>query len=225
MPPKPSPTATYRNRPRPDLAEALAVGGLLAFALTVGLEHVLEPALNPLRHQVSEYANSPSGAVMVLGFALWAISLSATAFLVGRRWRDLPLSLALALAGLGIAIAALFATETVAGELPPGAALTTTGKLHDLGSGLAALALIGGALIVAFRARAPVPLRKATLWLLPASLILSLALLLTDPSVGGLRQRLLLLVGCVWQLMLLSALPDTATGRSRSSGATAGTVR
>lgn len=225
MPPKPSLTTTYRNRPWPNLAEVLAFGGLLAFAFMVGLEHILEPSLDPLRHQASEYANSPGGALMVLGFGLWAISLSATALLVERRCGDRLLSLALALAALGIAIAAVFATETVAGELPPGAELTTNGKLHDLGSGLATLALIGGACIVGLRARTPPPLRKATLGLLLAGLVLSLALLLIGPSVGGLRQRLLLLAGCAWQLMLLSALTDTATRRSGSSGATAGTVR
>lgn len=224
MPPKPSPTATYRNRPRPGLAEAVAFGCLLAFVLTVGLEHLLEPSLDPLRHQVSEYANSPSGALMVLGFVLWAASLAATALLVERRWRDRLLAVALSLAALGIAIAAAFATETVGGELPPGAELTTTGKLHDLGSGLASLALIGAAIIVGLRRSAPLPLRKATIWLLLASLILSLALLLIGPSVGGLRQRLLLLVGCAWQLLLLDAL-RVAGPAGAGSISTAGTVR
>jgi hypothetical protein len=196
----------------------------LAFVLTVGLEHLLEPSLDPLRHQVSEYANSPSGGLMVLGFVLWAASLAATAQLVKRRWRDLLLALALSLAALGIAIAAAFATETVGGELSHGAELTTTGKLHNLGSGLTSLALIAAAVIVGLRRSAPLPLRKATTGLLLACLVFNLALLLIGPSVGGLRQRLLLLAGCAWQLLLLYALRGAGPARAGSTS-TAGTVR
>jgi hypothetical protein len=225
MPPRSSPTAAYRNRPESRLVELVAIGGLLGFALVLLLEHLLEPSLSPSRHQVSEYANAPSGALMVLGFALWAASLFATAMLVERRWKDWLLASTLALAGLGIAIVAVFATETNGGELPPGADLTLTGKLHDLGSGLASLALTGGAVVIALRARVPPSLRKITVWLLLGSLILGLALLAIGPSVGGLRQRLLLLAGCGWQLLLLRALADSVGDESGGSAATAGTVR
>ena len=224
MLPKPSPTAAYRNGAKPNPAEAVAFGCLFAFALILGLEHLLEPSLEPLRHQVSEYANSPSGALMEFGFALWAASLAATALLVERRLRDRLLTAALSLAALGIAIAAAFATETVAGELPPGTELTATGRLHDLGSGLASLALVGGAIVVGIRRKTPLPLRRTTISLLIAALIISLALLVIGPSVGGLRQRLLLLIGCAWQLLLLNALRSESPAGGGSSS-TAETVR
>jgi hypothetical protein len=54
---------------------------------------------------------------------------------------------ALALAATGMLITAAFATQTIAGQLPPGASLTLSGRLHDIGSGLTTVALLGAALL------------------------------------------------------------------------------
>lgn len=185
--------------------DLVAAGGLGAFIGIVVLEHFLEPSLNPLRHQVSEYANSPTGLLMVLGFVAWAISLIATSLLAKLQWEDRLVAALLAAAALGMVIVSVFPTETSAGDLPPGTHLTTAGKLHNLGSGLTSLALFGSALAIAFRADSEVQLRWIAIGLVLAGLVLSALLLLIGPSVGGLRQRLLLTIGCGWQLVLLHA--------------------
>jgi hypothetical protein len=144
---------------------------------------------------------------MTIGFVAWAMSLLATSLLAEYRWGSRLLAALFAIAALGIVLVALFPTQTVAGELPAGAQLTSAGKLHDLGSGLTSLALFLSALAVALSGGSERRLRRVALGLVLTSLILSVALLLTGPSVGGLRQRLLLLIGCGWQLLLLRTLP------------------
>lgn len=46
----------------------------------------------------------------------------------------------------------------------------------------------------------------------------SAVLLAVGPAVGGIRQRLVILVGCLWQLLLLDALRRIAPWRRRSGG-------
>lgn len=190
-----------------------ALTGLLLFVLIVGVEHLLNPSLNPLEHQVSEYVHTDSGALMVIGFAAWAISLAATGLLSGRFGEHLPAAL-FALAALGMTLVALFPTQTSAGELPPGRTLTLTGHLHDLGSGLTTVALLGTAVwsFAAGNRKRSVQLASAILIL--SALAISVALLIVGPSVGGLRQRLLLLIGCVWQFVFLRSI--SLEGESRA---------
>jgi xanthine/uracil permease len=184
----------------------LALGALLAFLVILVLEHFLVSSLSPLDHRVSEYANASGGALMVAGFALWALSLFATSHLVWQRWRPALLTSLLVLGGLGMVLVAVFPTETSAGELPPGSRLTTTGKLHDLGSGLTSLALIAAAVGSAFDSRHSPRFRRRVAVLIGVTVTTSLVLLLIGPEVGGLRQRVLLLSGCCWQFLLLQEL-------------------
>jgi Protein of unknown function (DUF998) len=208
VPPTESATSKYRKRISSRLVKSVALIGLYGFAALVVIEHLLNLSLDPLRHQVSEYANSPSGDLMAFGFLLWASSLVATAFLVEHGRRDHLLAALLAVGALGLVLVALFPTETSGGELPAGAQLTSVGKLHDLGSGLTSLTLFLSALAVAAGGGSDRRFRRITLALVLTSLALSVVLLLIGPSVGGLRQRLLLLIGCGWQLLLLQTLPN-----------------
>ena len=181
-----------------------ALGGLAVFFAILVAEHLLNPSLDPLQHQVSEYARTDSGALMMAGFAAWSLSLAATAVLAG--WRgDRPLATLLVSAAAGMLMTALFPTQTSAGELPAGNSLTLTGHLHDLGSGLTTVTLLGAAAWTSTRASRA--LRFASAALLLGALVVSVALLTVGPSVGGLRQRLLLLFGCAWQLAFLLSIP------------------
>jgi hypothetical protein len=202
-------------RPRPSRLRAarVAIAGLIAFVAIAAAEHVLEPQLAPSRHQISEYANSDTGALMVAGLLAWGVSLFATACVV---WRDrggrpgaaghVVLAALLVVAGTGIVLTAAFATQTSAGALPPGTRMTTSGRIHDLASGAATLALLGGVVtsIVALRMRARFSAFAA--WLLVLSLAAAAILLAVGDPVDGVRQRLLVVVGCIWQGTLVLAL-------------------
>lgn len=182
---------------------ATVIGSLLGFVLLVALEHVLESQLNPLRHEVSEYARTGTAPVMIAAFALWAVSLAGTAALCIPEQKMIAGGFTLAAAGM--VIVACFHTQTSAGMLPPGAHLTAVGRLHDIGSGLTtgALALTAAGSTLRFRA---LTYRTATAVILAFALTANLALLAVGPSVGGLRQRVLVLAACVWQLLLIRRL-------------------
>jgi hypothetical protein len=179
----------------------VALAGLSVFAAALVAEHAMTPHLDPARHQISEYANARAGVVMVAGFAAWGISLAATAVVVwGPRERRV-VALLLIAAALGIAVVASFRTQTSAGLLPPGTVRTTEGRLHDLGSGLATLALLGAA--IASMAGSPRVFRRQTAAIVVAAIVTNGVLLVVGRDVGGLRQRLLILCACIWQILLL----------------------
>jgi hypothetical protein len=196
------PTSSRRTQ----LTYLLGLSGLAGFVACVALEHMLEPALDPLEHQISEYVHTPSGPVMIAGFLLWAASLGASAVFAWSAWRSRSLAASLALGSLGLVLSACFATQTSAGALPPGETLSTEGELHNLGSGLASLALLFGATVSAATAKAPRWFQFAAGLLIAVALVGSVALLAIGPSVGGLRQRLVVAAGCLWQLLLLRTL-------------------
>lgn len=115
-------------------------------------------------------------------------------------------------------LTACFATQTSAGRLPPGITLSTQGRLHDIGSGLTSIALLAAVLL---SLRSPLArLQRSTLALLALTLPADAVLLAVGSEVSGWRQRLLVLAGCLWQLMLLAATrpprgvasPDDALG-------------
>jgi Protein of unknown function (DUF998) len=180
------------------------VGGLALFVAVVLAEHALRPSLDPMRHQISEYANGETGGLMVAGFVFWAASLGATALLLARTRVGVALPLLIVGAAVGLLVAATWATQTSAGELPAGVHRGTAGRLHDLGAGVASLALLAGA-VVSYRRIADRSLRCTVLLLLAVALLLDGVLLAVGPDVGGLRQRLLVAAGCGWQLVVLVA--------------------
>ena len=184
----------------------LALVGLLGFVACLVAEHALAGNLSPARHEVSEYVHTETGAVMTVGLGLWAGSLAMSAAIAWRAWHSRVLASLLALGSFGIVLADCFATQTSAGALPPGTHLTTTGRLHDIGSGLATLALLTAATASATHPRSPRWLRARAAVLVGVAVVGSLVLLVIGPSVGGIRQRLVIACGLLWQLLLLKAL-------------------
>ncbi len=127
-----------------------SLAGLAVLVVVVLAEHLISPGLDPSQHTISEYVNARSGWLMKIGFAAWSLSLGALAVLVvsdaqgvERRWAWGVLAGLLALACAGLVVTAIFPTQTSAGVLPSGVARSTEGRLHDLGSGAALLALFG----------------------------------------------------------------------------------
>jgi hypothetical protein len=185
---------------------------LAVFAAVSIAEHLLRPGLDPARHEISEYAHGPGGWAMTAGFAMWAVSLSATAALVPADRRVLR-SL-LAVAALGMFVTATWRTQTSAGQLPPGVARTAAGRLHDTGSGLTSLALLAAALLTT---RATWVLRR--IQRLSAAVVIvavgaSVVLLGVGPEVDGVRQRVLLVCACVWQTAILRWPTDLGPPRA-----------
>lgn len=171
----------------------VARSGLLAFVLLVALLHAVSP-LDPTEQFVSEYATSEGGWLMRVAFLAWAASLAALSVLVdGRVTRA-----ALVLAALGTVVAAVFATQTVGGELPAGVARTTPGRLHDLGT----LAILAG-LVVASLAQAR-HAKLATAALAFAFFAVPGVLVAVGWDAPGVGQRGIVLVGCAAQALLLS---------------------
>jgi hypothetical protein len=80
------------------------------------------------------------------------------------------------------------------------------GQLHDLGSGLAALALLGAAIASVVTIRTPAAFRAATAVLLVAVAVVVTALLAAGDPAPGARQRSLVVAGCVWQALLLGVV-------------------
>ncbi|MDA0179292.1 DUF998 domain-containing protein [Solirubrobacter phytolaccae] len=176
----------------------MLLGGFVA---VVALQHALVPELAPQRNMVSEYANAPFGWLMVCGFSAWALSFALTAALLRR---DDPV-LGTLFAGMcvGALLVAVFPTETIAGVLPAGVPRTAEGRLHDAGSGLITLALLAAVLIVAARPSTPACWRAWSLGLAMLAVSVNVILLAVGPSVGGLRQRALIVIGCLWHASLL----------------------
>jgi hypothetical protein len=177
-----------------------------AFLAILVIEHLANPSLDPARHEISEYVHSTIGWLMTIGFLIWSLSLAASACLAGSLRAGGPIRVALLAASLGMLLTACFATQTSAGRLPPDVVLSTTGHLHDLGSGIATVALLL-AVLAALRVegRTSHRLRRVTISLLIFVLPADGLLLALGSEVGGVRQRLLVLAGCVWQLTLISA--------------------
>lgn len=179
------------------IARRAAWSGLCAFVAIVALEHLLSPGLDPATHQVSEYVHEPCGVIALAGFVAWAVSLAATSVCVRSRG---VLAIPLAVAAAGMLVVAVFPTQTVAGALPPGHHLTTTGALHDAGSGATTVALLVAMLLATWRVER---LRVLSAGLALVAVAVQIGLLAVGPEVGGIRQRLLLGIGCAWQGALL----------------------
>lgn len=186
----------------------IGVSGLLLFLAITGLEHALRPELSPATHEISEYANGRDGALMTSAFVLWTLSLACTGLLVWRVARGRPAAAALLLAAAGIAATAAWPTQTSAGLLKQGETLHAAGRLHDIGSGVATIALLLAALL---------SLRLRTHWLrhftaaaLATALAADLILLAIGSEVAGVRQRVLVAAACAWQLALLGSQSGAA---------------
>jgi Protein of unknown function (DUF998) len=196
-------------------AAVCSAAGSIIFVVTVIVEHVVDRSLNPATHEISEYVHGPLGGLMVAGFIVWGLSLAAAALAVVGCGRWPPVAAALLLAAIGLMLTAAFATQTSAGQLPPGVSLSMSGRLHDIGSGVATLAL-ALAVLLSLWLRIPRALRRTSVLVLVITLAGDGVLLLIGPSVAGMRQRLLVGAACVWQLTLTSFLAWRAPRAERS---------
>ena len=190
--------------------------GVSGFVICVVAAHLTRPSLDPASHMISEYARYGPRAVITVGFGLWAISLVASAVYVAGTWpptlASRALSVLMLLAAVGVVALAAFRTQTSAGELAFGRGVSLEGRLHDVGSGVVSLALFAGACLVVLSRVLPHWRRLAGVALLVAAVAVHVAFLSIGPEVGGLRQRLVLLCGLMWQTLLLSwrGRPDAA---------------
>lgn len=203
-------TPSARSLPaRVGIVAQVALGTFVAAVL---LEHVLVSRLSPATHQISEYANDPdAGWVMTVGFVAWSVSLGCAA--VRSRSAQSKASSAvswlLLLASAAMLLTAAFHTQTVAGVVPVGHRLTTSGRLHDLGSGITTLALLGAASLSVFALRDSRPFQRFVCVGVVVAVGSDAGLLLIGQSVGGIRERILVAIGCTWQATYL-----TLKGRS-----------
>ncbi len=199
------------------MTRRVALTGVLAFVTIVIVEHALAAQLAPDRHTISEYVNTRAGALMVAGFVAWATSLVATAALVwgcragaSRPRVAMLLALLLTITSAGLWLTAAFATQTSAGVLPLGHRLTTVGRIHDLASGAAMGAMICAVIasIAGFSERRR--FRSLAAAVLAISIVASVVLLCVGAPVDGIRQRVLVAAGCVWQVALVLTLSSSS---------------
>jgi hypothetical protein len=191
----------------------LAWAGLEVFVAAVVVEHAAEPSFNPATHEISEYVHGSAGGVMLTGFLAWAVSLACTGVLAATTRRTRWLAIPLGVAAAGIVVTAAFGTQTSAGKLPPGVKLTLSGQLHDIGSGATTVALSLGALASIWALNDQAAYKRRTAALLAFVVFADVALLLVGSSVGGVRQRVLVTAGCLWQAMFLAQVQRVSRGR------------
>lgn len=180
----------------------IVLAGLAVFLGLVALEHALRPDLPPAEHFVSEYALGWTWPLQTLAFLAWAAATAGCAVLAARlrsrRVARAVVVLGLTVATIGTVMAALWRTQTVAGELPPDVVRTLGGRLHDLGT----LGILAGLLVAAL---ASLRLVADTRYRLTV-VALGLALVAIVPVLVALRwdapgvgQRGFILVALSWQ--------------------------
>lgn len=193
------------------LVSLLGLGVLVAAVVAM---HAIDPGLSPARHTISEYVHADAGAVMGVGFAGWALSLAAAALLVlllrapegwPRRLANVVAGL-LAVAAVAVVVLDVFPTQTVAGALPAGVERTTAGRLHDIGSGVATVALLCASVVSLGLLSAYRAYQHAVVALLATALAGSIAGLAIGAAAGGARQRLLVAAAIGWQVLLVETL-------------------
>ena len=207
------------------LIHGVALASLSWFVLTVVLEHVLVPELEPARHTISEYANArgAAGALMVAGFLIWAASLATTALLVLRTplrghagvlraLRNVLFALLL-VAAVGAMVVALFPTQTAAGLLPADSLESNTQRLHALGSDLIQLCFYP-AVLLSLILPSPRWFSIVAIAVLVIAVAVAPALAVLDVDASGARQRVQLAAGCGWQFALLAACRSAAAAAS-----------
>jgi Protein of unknown function (DUF998) len=177
--------------------------GVATFVAIVAAEHLLRTDLPPADHFVSEYGRGWTQPLQVVAFVAWAASMAAAARLATHLDRTRPFARALvagalAVAAAGTLLTAAFATQTIAGELPPGEVRTVAGRLHDTGT----LLILAGLLLAALASLRLVRARGYRLTVVALGVLLLavvpvlVALGLDAPGAG---QRAFILLGCAWQ--------------------------
>lgn len=209
---------------------ACGIVGPLVFVVTFLIEGAVRADYNPLRHPVSSLSLGPYGWLQAVNFIV--SGLLVLAFAVGLRpavrqfgagfWTPLLVGLV----GLGLIGAGFFGTDPISGY-PPGsapllAARTVHGVLHDLCSTPVFTALPAACFVVAYRLGKAGQRRRAVGSLASGILMLACFVLTSlgfqqNPAfvaVGGLLQRLTLIIGLGWLVALAFYLLRRAPAKS-----------
>ncbi|HEX5594074.1 MAG TPA: DUF998 domain-containing protein [Solirubrobacterales bacterium] len=186
--------------PFPALIWTSAVG-LTIFVAMVATQGIWVVDFDPARQQVSEYVHAGAGAVAVVAFLAWAVSLMALAGATLSSAGDDRLAClqasALLCAALGVILLACFPTDRGA-EIPAAVThATAAGRVHDLASALTTVSILLAAITSAVRVRGS--LGTLILGLMVLALSSSVILLALGDPLPGIRQRALLGAGCIWQ--------------------------
>ncbi len=199
-------------------ADHLVIAGVAVFVALVAVQHPLRADLPPAEHFVSEYARGSTAPLQVAAFLAWgAAGVGCVACALRRHERPVARAItagALAIAVAGTLLAAAFATETVAGERPPGLERTLGGRLHDVGT-LLILAGLTAAALASLRLVPRTGYRLLVAALAAALLAIVPVLVALGVDAPGIGQRGFILVGCAWQLAFARATFAPVTARAR----------
>jgi hypothetical protein len=193
---------------------ACGIVGPLLFVVTFLIEGAVRADYNPFQHPVSSLSLGPYGWLQAANFIV--SGLLVVAFAIGLRpavrkfgagfWTPLLVGLV----GLGLFGAGFFATDPISGY-PPGtapllAARTVHGVLHDLCSTPVFTALPAACFVVAYR-WGKAGLRRWAVGSLASGVLMLGCFVLTSlgfqqnpafVAIGGLLQRLTLIIGLGW---------------------------
>lgn len=213
-------------------AALLAFAGAAAFAALLVALHFIKPGLDPSWHFISEYAIGDYGWIMVLAFLSFAFGYVALCVAIRSQLRTIVGRIGLGLllvSALGLTIAAVFTTDPITAT---GDAVTTEGKIHNLGGTLGIAMPFAAALVGWKLARNPAwsSARRPILWATGLALVafvvsfVSLGVMVSQsggrfgPDVPvGWPNRFEVLAYSVW-LMVVARQAIRVRGRSRSTG-------
>ncbi|MFG1704176.1 DUF998 domain-containing protein [Nonomuraea sp. M3C6] len=209
---------------------ACGVIGPVLFVVVFLVEGAVRPGYNPLRHPVSSLAIGEPGWVQRADFLV--AGALVLAFAVGlapvvRRWGGGIWSpLLIGLVGAGLMGAGVFVTDPISGY-PPGTPMqplppTTDGALHQLFSTPVFTALPAAGLVLAYRF-AKLGNKVWAAYSAASAVAFLIAFVLTslgfaqNPAlmpVGGLLQRLTIIIGFAWLAALATYLLRRGAGAS-----------
>jgi hypothetical protein len=147
-------------------AARLSLAGAAMFVVLLAALHLIKPELDPSWHFISEYAIGRHGWMMVLAFGSLAFSYVMLTVALRSQLRTIWGRIGLALllvSAAGLAIAGIFTTDPITASKD---AVTSEGKLHNLG-GTLGLAMPFGAAIIGWslaRDQAWSSARQPLLW-------------------------------------------------------------
>ena len=213
-------------------AALLAFAGAATFAVLLVALHFIKPGVDPSWHFISEYAIGDYGWIMVLAFLSLAVSYVSLFVAIRSQLRTIAGRIGLALllvSALGLTIAAVFTTDPIT---TTGDAVTTEGKIHNLG-GTLGIAMPFAAALVGWKlarnpawssAKRPIPWATGLALVAFAVSFVSLGVMVSQsggrfgPDVPvGWPNRFEVLAYSVW-LMVVARQSILVRGRSRSTG-------
>lgn len=194
----------------------IAAAGLAAFAVVVITQGLVpRVSFDPLHQTISEYTHTPAGALMPVGFLAWAVSWAVLAGPAtpsgGGSTARLSMLQRAAFAGAAVGLVSVACFATDRGLAEPGVVghTTTEGGIHDAASALVTVSILVAALTGAALRGGRV--KALTLLLLSAVCVADVLMLALGDPLPGVRQRILVVAGCLWQALWLAGLWANAT--------------